>query len=400
MYNLSVVIPTKNRHFTALYAVKSVIDLGDSSTEVIVQDCSDTDSLKTMLFDTFGADSRIKYHYIDHPISMTDNWNSAFLKASGKYVCGIGDDDAVMPSIVDVVNWMESVDADAVLPLRISYVWEDAYVGQISCGRVTFPSKFTGCSNQIDLERELKQKTKDCGFGYDVNLPNLYHGIIRNDILLQHKACVGAILRGTSLDAYASFAFAKYVKKAYYVDYPITIRGICGSSNANRNVSKKIYSHFKEFDSKSLSIPEYLPQILNSDVSITESCIIALQDINRHDLIANLDLSVIYGKCAANDPTLFLSLYIRLLKYKTTGTNSFRYFRIFLSYYFGRTLKHGMATTILYFLNKMYPIYDLLCDRLIKKSRKIKAIDITAAIDIVDKFVRENGIALQLNKII
>lgn len=392
---LSLVIPTKNRQYTALYAVKSLLDLPMDDAEVIVHDCSDTDELRGMLLKQFGSDPRVKYHYIDSPISMTKNWNLAFQKAAGTYVCGIGDDDAVMPAIVDVVRWMDSVQADALLPLRISYVWTDAYVGEISCGRVTFPSRFDGSVRQVDLEAELRIKSRDCGFGYDYELPNVYHGLIRNDILRQHEKEVGAIFRGTSLDAYAPFAFAKYTKKVYYLDYPVTIRGICGKSNSNRIVSKKSILHFKEYDSKSLSLPEYLPPILNSDVSITESCIIGLKDAGRDDLIDLMDLSVIYGKCAANEPWLLPLLFKRLLRYKTPSTDTARFFSVFFSYLLGRTLKLGFLSSFLGFVNRFVPVYDFICGTLIKRNQKIKSGDISEAIQKVDAYAKTNGVVMQ-----
>ena len=96
---LSIIIPTKNRQHTCLYAIESGLLLNKTDIEIIIQDCSDSNKLEKQIIDKFGIDARINYEYTDTKPSMTENWNRAFERSKGLYKCGIGDDDAVLPSI-------------------------------------------------------------------------------------------------------------------------------------------------------------------------------------------------------------------------------------------------------------------------------------------------------------
>ncbi|MBK9533325.1 MAG: glycosyltransferase [Chitinophagaceae bacterium] len=101
---LSIVIPTKNRQFTCLYAIESALLINNDDFEVVVQDCSDTNILKKQIHDKFGMDPRIKYFYLSEKLSMTENWNRAFSNTKGEYICAIGDDDAVLPAIYEITK--------------------------------------------------------------------------------------------------------------------------------------------------------------------------------------------------------------------------------------------------------------------------------------------------------
>src|SRR6266576_1177953 len=96
---LSIVIPTKNRQYTCLYAIESVLLLNKEDIEIVIQDCSDSNILEKQIIDKCGTDTGISYEYVETKPSMTDNWNRAFERAKGIYKCGIGDDDAVLPDI-------------------------------------------------------------------------------------------------------------------------------------------------------------------------------------------------------------------------------------------------------------------------------------------------------------
>src|SRR5687768_13393833 len=98
---LSIIIPTKNRQYTCLYAIESALNMKSDIFEVVVQDCGDTNSLEEAIVSKFGNDNRLKYRYTNTSPSMTENWNLAITHAKGKYICGIGDDDAVLPACLE-----------------------------------------------------------------------------------------------------------------------------------------------------------------------------------------------------------------------------------------------------------------------------------------------------------
>jgi glycosyltransferase involved in cell wall biosynthesis len=390
---LSIIIPTKNRQYTALYAIETALKIKDNNIEIIIQDCSDTNVLKQQIEAKFRDDNRIKYNYTSEPVSMTENWNIAISNSRGKYLCAIGDDDAVLPIIIDIVYWMNDSDADAVLPLFVTYIWKDAYVGTLSNGRLTFPKHFDGKIFKIDLEAEFITKTIDCGFGYTENLPNLYHGIIKKEILEKNKVESLNYLNGTSLDAYCAIALSKYIKTLYFVNLPITIRGACGSSNTNRIVTNKVKSHFDEI--KAMTIPECLPQIYTSEVSIAESCITALKDSKNTEFIAHLNLAIVYGKSAAVNLKLFFKLYKKYKICKNIGYDNkvfFKYFTIFLK----ERIKSFLLNKILIYLYRYFPgIVENSVEKFIPNKIKVKIDDINLAVEYLNSYMESKKISFE-----
>ena len=324
---LSILIPTKNGNITCLAAIESALNLQSENFEVVVQDCSDSNLLKEEIFNKFGFDKRIKYFYTDTLPSMTENWNLAISRANGKFICGIGDDDAVLPACMEVTKWMDKNNIQAVLGQFVTYIWKDAHIGSFSNGRLTHELNYSGDIFEVDVKKEFSKKAINCGFGYTDDLPNLYHGIIEKELIEEHRINCGHFLASTSFDVYNAMILSSYLNKSYYIDFPLTIRGVSGKSNAN---AKNISSHFKEF--KNLNIPEMLPDILSCEVSIAESTIIALQDLKKEKYIKKMNLAVVYGKSAALDLNNFVN-YLNQYKSRKNSNNSLGDFlNIFLNF--------------------------------------------------------------------
>ena len=86
---LSVIIPTKNRQRYAVSAVRSLMQLDSQHLEVVVQDNSDSDTLRSLLSE-YIQDRRLIFRYTKKSISSIDNFNAAVELATGLYVCMIG----------------------------------------------------------------------------------------------------------------------------------------------------------------------------------------------------------------------------------------------------------------------------------------------------------------------
>jgi glycosyltransferase involved in cell wall biosynthesis len=389
---ISFIIPTKNRQYTAVFAVASVLNIESNEIEVVVQDCSDDDSLGNTLLERFQADPRIKYQHTKTLPSLTENWNLAISHTTGRYICGIGDDDAVLSRCLEVAKWMDTNKVDAILPMFITYMWKDAYVGSFSNSRLSFSKMITGKIYKVDLPTEFNRKALHCGFGYTENLPNLYYGIVLKDLLERHKKKCGHYLSSTSFDVYNAIILPSYTNSFYYIDYPLTIRGASGKSNANRLVSKKYDAHFKEF--KNLHIPETLPDVLSGEVSVAESTIVALQDIGRTDLIENMDLAVVYAKTAA------LNLRRRkhfFNKYQRINGNTEHAKKAFNSYFYKflkDRCKSSVRSPLLKLLFKIVPRADYVIDKLVSR-RSVVADDILVAVQLLENYLDENDLSIQ-----
>ena len=390
---LSIIIPTKNRQYTAVFAVDSVLCIPSENLEVIVQDCSDDDSLRQLLSNKYGKNARLKYFHTYEKLSMNENWSAAISKTTGKFVYGIGDDDGVLPAIIEVAEWMDAKNIEAVVPLKVQYIWNDAYLGTFSNSRLTLPSNFTGKIYTINLSKEFDRKVKNCGFGYTTNLPNLYHGFISRRILELHKAKTGAYFNGTSLDVYSAFTTPQYIDNLYYVEYPISIWGACGKSNSNRVVSKKSQDHFKEFTNYKKI--ESLPNVYNAEVSVTETTMQALKDTQKSYLIPTMNLSLVYAKCATFEPGKLFSFYKDYQVHKNPGDTNIDYFIAFRKFMKGK-IKQRLVNIMTKLLFPILPNAQSHGER-ITGNKKPRCNDISECVDYVKAYQTEHHLKIQFD---
>ncbi len=390
---LSIIIPTKNRQYTAVFAVDSVLSIPSDNLEVIVQDCSDDDSLRQILNSKYSKDTRLKYFHSHQNPSMNENWSTAIANTQGKFVYGIGDDDAVLPAIIEVAEWMDSKNIDAVVPLKVQYIWSDAYLGTFSNSRLTLPANFTGNIYKIDLEKEYNRKLRSCGFGYTTNLPNLYHGFISRRILELHKNKIGVYFNGTSLDVYAAFTIPLYLEHLYYIEYPISIWGACGKSNSNRVVSKKSQDHFKEF--KNYKKVVSLPNAFNAEVSVTETTMKALEDTGKSDLIPTMDLSLLYAKCASFEASKLFHFYKDYKVHKNPGNINRDYFVAFRKFMKGK-IKQRIVNAMTKLLFPILPNAQYYVERITGNKKPI-CNNISECLDYIESYQKDNNIKIQFD---
>ena len=100
--SLSIIIPTKNRYETLFPLIEYLETLDTKEVEVVVQDNS-KDNSKAINFLNKNKLSNVKYYYEPSDLSVIGNSDLAVKNATGKYICFIGDDDGVMPYILDII---------------------------------------------------------------------------------------------------------------------------------------------------------------------------------------------------------------------------------------------------------------------------------------------------------
>lgn len=303
---LSIIIPTKNRQHTCLYAVKSALTIAAPDVEIIVQDCSDINVLQAQLDQL--QDARIHYqHDNTGNVSMTDNWNRAIQRAQGLYLCGIGDDDAILPDIYDIAKWALQQQFEAVTHTNpYNYYWPDFSI-DYQRGRLFLEHEFDGT---YTVDRNTTQtcieKSKPLNMGFmDGSLPLFYHSLIHKDLLQRHYEQTDKYLDGTSLDVYSAFALGFLCQSLCTLNFPFTVRGACGRSNSNRVFTRKFFRHFKEYDQQALNEPR-VPFMINLEATIAESMIKAFRNLDHPALIENIDYVHLYASYIMTDKWNYL----------------------------------------------------------------------------------------------
>lgn len=337
---LSIIIPTKNRNYTALYAIESAISIGIDDIEIIVQDCSETNILASEVKEKFGNDKRIKYQHDSTSPSMTQNWNNAFARSTGEYLCAIGDDDVVLPNIYNLTIWAKEKRILAVVQEKfVMYFWPD-YLPKKFGATINIPKSICG---EITIERDLKYEIKkystlESHLKY-IYLPQAYHCIFSREILVELSKQTGRFLDGTSIDVYSSIAFSKIINIYAKVKFPFTIRGACYGSNSQRITTKNMNEHFKEYEE--IIFPKLLPKGNDMFTTIAESFIKACINTNQIKLIENINLPMLYGNIVLWNKSKFMICNLKLFQ----NVKSWRTRTKFYTYLFKSTF-HSMTTKI------------------------------------------------------
>lgn len=284
-YILSVVIPTKNRQYYCINAIKQILDVTGGKAEIIVQDNSDVPSLEEQIKALDSSD--VVYHYSSGILSFVDNFDYALRLASGKYVMIIGDDDGITSMALQLANWADQNDFMAVKPaLSFIYFWPDSKVFKDNDNGVLDIYSFSGKIREyVSLPGVQKTLANSCQNYLDNDVIRLYHGIVRRDLLEKIQRKTGKYVGGLSPDIYLSMALSILNDngKVVEVDIPATISGICKGSGSSQSATGEHTGkledapHFRghdnyEWDSR-------VPKFYSVDTIWADSALAAIKDL-------------------------------------------------------------------------------------------------------------------------
>lgn len=306
---LSIVIATRNRIPYAISAIRSILDIPDPLMELVLQDNSDTRELELYVQENI-KDCRFHYRYTPPPFSSIDNFNAAVELATGEYLCLIGDDDGVNPEIMKAAFWAKSNNLDALRPnLIASYFWPDIQSHKGLKGHVgkLFIQKFTGLISFPDANNEAKKCVRNGGLNYlDVDLPKIYHGIIRKKCMDDVRALTGDYFKGLSPDIFGALAVSKFVNRMCAIDYPLTISGTCVFSTAGDSAGGKHIGRLEDAPHlkhrSGYQWDKLIPRFYSVQTIWAESSLVALKETNRQDLLDEFNLAFLYAQCIFSHP--------------------------------------------------------------------------------------------------
>jgi hypothetical protein len=146
-----------------------------------------------------------------------------------------------MPDLIDAAIWADRNYIDILSPNVVSnYVWPDfksIYFGSRHAGRLYLPSSI-GAPKYIDYMSVLSNVLDNAGQGTE-NLPKLYHGLVRRELLSEVKNLSGDYFHGSSPDVSiaTSLAYLTSIQRRKFctINYPLTLPGASGGSNTGRS---------------------------------------------------------------------------------------------------------------------------------------------------------------------
>jgi glycosyltransferase involved in cell wall biosynthesis len=309
---LSIVIATKNRVTYLRHCLRSLKHIPSPEVEIIICDNSDRDNGEVITLE--ALDSRFKYFYSNIPIPATDNFEKGIGLASGRYITMIGDDDSTSSKIWQIPKWMEENDVVAVLPEFAVYYWPDItfkYYGDRFASTLTIP-KYSGAIVEKNAKDELLRCLK-YGCTDLLELPRLYYGIIKKEILEAVKVKAGRYIPGPSPDIANAVSVAFFTSKYIKTDIPVFIAGNSSKSAAGMGANKKHIGSIegvgwlpKDTASKWSTM---IPKFWSGPTIWAESSIKALQAVEGSDLLDKFNGSYLHARCL-----VFHLEYWRLIK--------------------------------------------------------------------------------------
>lgn len=285
---ISIVIPTRNRQKYCIAAIEDILSYDYANFQLCIQDNSDTNELEEYILNK-ESDSRLVYKRISESLPSTVNIGSSIDLASGKYVILIGDDDTILPSIFSAVQYMDENDIDSLCPKPIiDYFWPGAHPIHKDGYLIIKPQSFKYEEDKL-FKQKLDQAIKNGMVRYlTLNLPRLYHGIVKRDVLLKIKDKAGHYAGGVSPDSYLTVGISHFCENHYTCDFSVSIAGGCSSSATAQGAHGKHVGDLKDAPHmrgrNNYQWSDRVPYYYSVDTVWAESALKAIEELDLKNL--------------------------------------------------------------------------------------------------------------------
>jgi glycosyltransferase involved in cell wall biosynthesis len=266
----TIIIPTRNRYETLLYAIRTVIEQDFKSFELVIADNSDPENLEQIsIVEEALKDSRVKYCRPDSVLPMSDNWEFAVSKSSGEFVIIFGDDDGLVAGALTAIHRIiKQTGTQLVSWSRVEYSWPDRLPKQYANVTVIPVNARTGVIDSKKYIKEIIHYKADYR-----TLPMFYNSAVNKSLIAALKDKTGRVFSASSPDLYTGYAFAHLMKQYITVGYPLSINGVSSKSNgaAHLNADDTVKSDMWKLMKKSaIKWPELLPEMYDPYPAIVE----------------------------------------------------------------------------------------------------------------------------------
>lgn len=246
---LSVIIPTHERPVYATKTVQALLSSLPDTVEIVVSDSSVSDRISASLRDHLN-DPRLTFVRPGRSMSIVEHFNFALSHATGDYLCFIGDDDFVLPDLVDIAFWAKKncVDAVKLAPVMV-YYWPDFQHksrGEHYSGTLHI-SAFSSRVTKIDAVGAMTNAIRQLGTGVG-NMPRAYAGLVSRALTQKIIEQYGALFGGVSPDIYSSALISAVAQNVYAIDYPAIVPGASQASAAGQSASGGHVGKLREND--------------------------------------------------------------------------------------------------------------------------------------------------------
>lgn len=283
---LSIVIPTHNRQKYAKGCVDSLSKIASEEVEILVSDSSSANDLFEYVKSNYSS-INIKVLKPENVNNAVENFNYAIDKAQGHYILIIGDDDTVLPNIVNLLKYLQEKSVDAVrFNFPYEYFWDDCYEEHKNLNNSMRATSFTGEVTEFDALTEAMEAGNNFGHGV-LKMPRAYLGVVSRPLIDRIENKYGKLFGGVSPDIYSSLLISYESAKTVNVDFPVVIPGSSGASTSGKSVNGKHVSELMDNDHLSafpnLKWDLKIPKFYSTHTVWAFSYLQALSSIKNHD---------------------------------------------------------------------------------------------------------------------
>jgi glycosyltransferase involved in cell wall biosynthesis len=351
---LSIIIPTYNRYNTLIPVVNNLLKWESQDFEIIVQDNSSNNDIALSYLLTITNEKRLKYFYTPYRLSAIENCDLAVSNSEGYYVCFIGDDDGIIPEILNICYWLKKNSFDSMCCNVPLYTWTDMEhaisINNAYNGKLVIP-KFTGDFEIINPNHELI-KLINSGAQNLFKIPRLYQGVVSKNILNELKKIVGTYFPGPVPDMSNAVAISSLIQRHCFIDLPFIIAGHSKNSMSGKN-SKRLHQgeiiSEKSLDELTASKwSKKIPFFWSAPTIWSEAAIKSLEKMNLYKELEMFNYANVYASCLTYCDTKY-------------------YYRIFnaINYNFTFISKIILYSKVLFYINK------IITKRIFNLARKI-----------------------------
>ena len=264
----SVVIPTRLRHATLPFTLRSCLQQKFDDYEVVVADNASLPATREVV-EAFGS-SRIKYIRSEQALPMTVSWSRALDAASGDWVLFVGDDDALLPWTLLELDRLVSQQAVRSVRWEIAvYTWPCVATAD-QRNRLQLPT-----ARDVELVSSQQRVASMVRSPHAAPIPLPYHGLIHRSLYEKVKES-GPVFDGPCPDTSAGVMLAALTDEFLELSVPMTLAGVSGKSNGLQGVVEdgtgETYQDFARLNEESqLRFHAELPQISLMPVIILDA---------------------------------------------------------------------------------------------------------------------------------
>lgn len=320
---LSVLVPTKNKPDTLLPLIEGFVSWSQGSLEKVELVIVDNSDSVNQLVSTLCY-VNVRYIWSSESLDMLQNFDSSICEANGEYSIIIGDDDTVLPSVLDVTMDIARLNIDSAMSIAGVFYWPgvNSYWVPNNVRGYYENTKRLNDSAVCDVVDGLRRVLRSGGCGYKRDLPSAYHGVVKTEILRGLIKKYGTAFPGPSPDISNAVLLAlSSVSCRFYDSFVVSGASIGsasaeGANHAHHGLLSERLSYVKR---GVFEWPSTVPAFFCGPTMWSVSVLHTLNSAGATDYVKALDHSMLHGCCLAFHPR-YSGVILRSLFKHQSGT--------------------------------------------------------------------------------